>query len=191
MTTKLVAEVSVSDVAATVMTPVAAPAGTVAVIEVSEFTVKLVAARPLNETPVAPVKPTPVSVTTVPSGPKDGVKEVSVGVTTVFTVNAEEEVEAPSVVCTCRVPVLAPAGTTAVIWVALFTVTEVAATPLNLTEVAPVKLVPVITTVVPAPPEVGVKLLMVDDPGIAMAHEPPVNLAGAVAAVVVPGFQFC
>ena len=86
---------------------------------------------------------------------------------------------------------VAPAGTTAVICVALFTVTDAAATPLNLTAVAPVKLVPVITTVVPAPPDVGEKLLIVDEPGMAMAQEPPVNFAGAVAAVVVPGFQFC
>ena len=43
-------------------------------------------------------------------------------------------------------PVVAPVGTVAVIRVLLFTVNVVAETPLNFTEVAPVKPVPVITT---------------------------------------------
>src|SRR5215467_14946728 len=53
----------------TVMGPVVAPAGTVVVIVPEESTVK-VAATPLNETAVAPVKP--VIVTPVPTGPKIG-----------------------------------------------------------------------------------------------------------------------
>ena len=53
----------------TVMRPVVAPAGTVVVIVPEGSTVK-VAATPLNETAVAPVKP--VIVTPVPAGPKIG-----------------------------------------------------------------------------------------------------------------------
>lgn len=55
----------------TVMGPVVAPAGTVVVIVPEGLTVK-VAATPLNETAVAPVKAVPVIVTPVPTGPKIG-----------------------------------------------------------------------------------------------------------------------
>ena len=52
----------------------------------------------MNETPVAPVNPMPVMVTEVATGPKAGEKVLSAGVTTAFTVNADDEVDAPSVV---------------------------------------------------------------------------------------------
>jgi hypothetical protein len=55
----------------TVMGPVVAPAGTVVVIVPGGFSVN-VAATPLNETVVAPVKFVPVIVTPVPAGPKVG-----------------------------------------------------------------------------------------------------------------------
>jgi hypothetical protein len=51
----------------TVMGPLVAPVGTVAVICVPELTVNDDAAVPLNATPVAPVKPVPVIVTDVPT----------------------------------------------------------------------------------------------------------------------------
>jgi hypothetical protein len=55
----------------------------------------------------------------------------------------------PAVVTvTCTVPAV-PAGATAVIWVAELTVNEVAGVAPKLTAVAPVKFVPVSTTVVP------------------------------------------
>ena len=56
-------------------------------------------------------------------------------------------------------PVVAPVGTVAVTCVSEFRV-KVAETPLNVTLVAPVKLVPVIVTEVPTGPLVGVKLVM-------------------------------
>ena len=49
--------------------PVVAPAGTVAVIWVSEVTVNVAAVVPLNFTAVAPVKPLPVMVTEAPGRP--------------------------------------------------------------------------------------------------------------------------
>ena len=58
----------------TVIGPVVAPVGTVAVIWVEELTVKLVALAPLKVTAVAPVKPAPVMVTLVPTGPLLGLK---------------------------------------------------------------------------------------------------------------------
>ena len=56
-------------------------------------------------------------------------------------------------------PVVAPAGTVAVIFVSELTV-KVAALPLNFTDVAPVRVVPVMVTEVPTAPLVGVKLVM-------------------------------
>src|SRR2546430_17702936 len=57
-------------------------------------------------------------------------------------------------------PVVAPAGTVARIAVAEVTV-KVALTPLNVTEVAPLKFVPLIVTLVPTGPLVGEKLAIV------------------------------
>jgi hypothetical protein len=55
------------------------PAGDVAVIDVSEFTVMFVAAADPNLTEVAPVKPLPEMVTDVPpaAGPVFGLKLVT------------------------------------------------------------------------------------------------------------------
>jgi hypothetical protein len=71
VTTKSFALVAVPPGVVTVMGPVVAPAGTVAVICVFEFTVKL-AEVPLNVTAVAPVKPVPVIATEVPTGDAAG-----------------------------------------------------------------------------------------------------------------------
>lgn len=74
---------------------------------------------------------------------------------------------------------LVPAATTAVIEVELTTVYEVAAVPPKLTAVAPVKLVPVMVTVVPVPAEVGVNELMVG----AGINVKPANVAVPPAVV--------
>lgn len=66
-----------------------------------------------------------------------------------FTVNDAALVPVPDGVVTLIVPVVALFGKVAVICVALFTVKVVAAVPLKFTAVAPVKLVPVITTDAP------------------------------------------
>ena len=52
-------------------------------------------------------------------------------------------------------PVVAPGGTMVVIWLSEMTV-NVAAAPLNVTEVAPVKALPLIVTDEPGQPELGV-----------------------------------
>jgi len=59
--------------------PVAVALAMVALIEVSEFTVKVLAAVAWKLTAVAPVRPEPVIVTTVPTGPLPGVKETMSG----------------------------------------------------------------------------------------------------------------
>ena len=82
---------------------------------------------------------------------------------TIFTVKAEELVAVPPALETLMPPVVASTGKVAVICVALFTVYDVAETPLNLTADAPVKLVPVIITDDPEPEQalLGVKLVIV------------------------------
>jgi len=55
--------------------------------------------------------------------------------------------------------VVAPEGTVAVILIELPTV-NVAATPLNVTDEAPLKVLPLMVTVAPARPEVGEKLVI-------------------------------
>src|SRR5438067_8978748 len=73
---KLVALIAVPSGVVTLMGPVAASMGTVAVMEVSETTVKLLAGTPLKLMPVAPAKVVPVIVTIFPTTPLAGVKEV-------------------------------------------------------------------------------------------------------------------
>jgi hypothetical protein len=71
--TKFVELVAVPAGVCTLIGPEVAPAGTVAVICVGEFTAKL-AFRPLNLTAVAPVKLRPIIVTCVPANPAAGEK---------------------------------------------------------------------------------------------------------------------
>ena len=127
--------------------PVVAPAGTVAWIAVSEVTAKL-ALTPLKVTAVAPLKFVPLIVTLVPTGPLPGAKLAIVGGCS--TANALALVAVPSGVVTLSGPVVAPAGTVA--WIAVSEVTaKVALTPLKVTDVAPLKFVPLMVTVVPPP----------------------------------------
>src|SRR5581483_3943911 len=64
----------------------------------------------------------------------------------------------PPGVVTVISPAVAPTGTTAVIWVGESTV-KLAVVPLNLTAVAPLKLLPVIITEVPTTPPAGMELI--------------------------------
>ena len=66
----------------------------------------------------------------------------------------------PNGVVTLMIPELTPAGATAPIVLLFVTVKLVAGMPLKLTAEAPVKLVPVILTIVPAAPFVGVNPVM-------------------------------
>lgn len=113
-----------------------------------------VPAVPPKVTPVVPVKFAPVTVTVVPPaiGPLDGDIEAIVGAST--NVKAESADTAPPavVIVTAKVPAILP-GVTTVTEVALTLEIEVPAVPPNVTADVPVKLVPVIVTVVP--PAVG------------------------------------
>src|SRR5436305_892668 len=78
VTVKLLALVALPTGVVTLIGPEVAPVGTGAVSWVSALTVKL-AAVPLKLTAVVPLKLLPLIVTTVPTGPLVGVKEVMVG----------------------------------------------------------------------------------------------------------------
>jgi hypothetical protein len=75
---------------------------------VSVLTVKM-ADVPLNFTAVAPVKPDPLIVTLVPTGPLFGENELIEGAA--VTVKFDELVPVPFAVVTLIGPVVAPAGT--------------------------------------------------------------------------------
>jgi len=81
-------------------------------------------------------------------------------VVTTVTVKFVALVAVPLGVVTVIGPVVAPVGTFVTICVAVFDVI-VAVTPLNFTEVAPVRFVPVMVTVVPTGPAVGVNEVIV------------------------------
>src|SRR5256712_8816342 len=101
----------------------------------------------------------PLIATLVPTAPLVGVKPVIVGGLAV-TVKLPALVPVPPGVVTLIVPVVAPAGTVA--WIAVAELTaKPALTPLKATAVAPVKFVPLIATLVPTAPLVGVKPVIV------------------------------
>jgi hypothetical protein len=101
------------------------------------------------------VKPVPVIVTGAKAADVAGEKEVMVGG---GTVNLALLVAVPPGVVTAIFPLFAPGPTTATTWVSDTGVTLAALAPLKVTPVAPVRFVPVIVTLVPTPPAVGVKL---------------------------------
>jgi hypothetical protein len=103
-----------------------------------------------------PVKFVPLIDTLVPTGPLVGLNDVTVGgfPPPPVTVKLVELVPVPFPVVTAIGPVVAPPGTVALRFVLVFGV-KLAATPLNVTPVTPVKFVPVIDTLVPVGPLVG------------------------------------
>jgi hypothetical protein len=194
ITVKSVLLVAVPPGVVTATRPVVAPEGTVARICIP-FTVKL-AAMPLNVTAVAPARLVPLMVTDVPTGPLVGVKLLIVGAGPAVTVNEDELVAVPPGVVTVSTPVVAPVGTVAVICVAELTV-KIAVKPLNRTVVAPVRLLPVMTTDVPTGPLAGVTVVIVGAAttvnALALVTVPPgvVTEMGPVAAPVGTTATIC
>ena len=156
VTVKFVALLAVPSVVVTDINPVVAPVGTGAVICVAETIVKLVAVL-LNFTPVVGEKFVPLIVTTVPTAPLVGVKDVIVGGKS--TVKFVQLVPVPTALVADIGPLVAPAGTVEVICVDEFTA-KLALTPLNFTAVVPVKFVPVMVTETHPAPLVGAKLVI-------------------------------
>ncbi len=178
--------VSVPPGVVTLILPVVAPEGTVAVILLAELMVN-VALVPLNFTEVAPVKFEPLITTEVPTGPLFGLNPVMVGAGCVpDTVKFEELVAVPPGVVTLIFPVVAPEGTVAVILLEELMV-NVALVPLNFTEVAPVKFVPWITTEVPARPLLGLKPEMVGADCVVTVKLPElVEVPPGVVTLILP-----
>ena len=131
------------------------------VIRVAATTVNGTATPP-TLTAVAPVKLRPLMVMVVvvePLGMVVGVKLVITGAGTGVKVKPAI-LAVPSGVVTLTSPDCAATGTTAVIRVAELTTKLCAATPPKLTALAPVKLLPEITTLVPGVAVAGVKPVM-------------------------------
>jgi hypothetical protein len=148
----------------------------------------------LNATALAPVKFVPVIVTVVPGAPETGENEVIVGVPPV-TANELELVALPDGVVTVSAPVVAPEGTAVWICVAEMTL-NTAAVPLNATPVAPVNAVPVIVTVVPGVPEVGVNELIVGAGGggggeLTVKLDELTAVPAGVVTAIAPDDAFC
>ena len=158
-TVKLVALLPVPAVVVTEIFPVAAPAGTIALIHAAEFTVNEAAATPSNFTDVAPVKFAPLITRVVPGGPDAGENVEITGGS--MTVKPAELVAVPPGVVTLTLPVAAVAGTTAVTEVADRILMVSAAVPSNFTADAAVRLVPKMVTVVPMGPDAGVNDVIV------------------------------
>ena len=187
---KSVVLVAVPPGVVTAIGPVVAPAGTVDVIWVSEFTVNVVAAVPQNVTADAPVKPVPVITTDVPTGPLVGLNDVMVGTGDGVTSKFVALVPVPSESVTAIGPSVAPAGTVAVIWTLEFTVNVVAAVPLKVTALATLESwnpVPAITTDVPIGPLVGSNEVTVGAAAYA-AGTPSQRVAAPASAVATNTF---
>src|SRR5258706_9040450 len=147
----------------TTTVPVVAPAGTSATMLVAVKFVG-VASVPLNLTVLLPCvapKFVPVIVTEAPASPDAGFTLVMLGAGAAEIVKFTPLLARPPTVTT-TFPVVAPAGTSAAMPVALQLV-GIAAVPLNLTVLLPCvapKFAPVIVTEAPANPDVGFRLAM-------------------------------
>ena len=144
-----------------------APKATTAVICVAEFTVKLPAGVPPKLTAETPKKFVPVIVMEALEADAVGVKLVIVG-GGIVTVNPARLAVPPGVE-TATLPV-APVETTAPICVDETTIKLVTGTPPIVTDVVPVKFVPLIVIPAPGLPIVGVKLVTV---GVGKKAKPP------------------
>lgn len=194
---KLAALVAVPSKVVTEIVPVVAPVGTMAVIWVSELTAKL-ADVPWKATDETELKPVPLIMTRLPTGPVAGEKPVMVGAFEAVTVNGFWLYPVPKGVVTLTLPVVALLGTVAVIDEDELTTKEAAA-PLKVTAVAPVKFDPVICTSESAAPLFGatvyrngagvvatVKVLFEAVPcGVVMVIAPVVALLGTCACIWV------
>ena len=132
-----------------------APSPTTAMIVVASIIAKEAAATAPKRTAVAPLRWVPRMVTDCPFRADVGAKEERVGTVEGAKVNPANEA-VPAGVTTDTEP-LDPAPTTAVIVTESTTEKEAAAVPPKRTAVAPRKLAPLMSTAVPAPPELGEK----------------------------------
>ena len=157
VTSKLATLVAVPAEVVTLIGPSTAPDGTVVVICVpSGDQPTLVWSTPPNSTSVAPTSFVPSIVTVWPTGPLPGENPVTVGLQSSARTKSSVLSSEPSGVVTVIFPVGLPVdGTVAEMRFDELTVTAVASTPLNSTEVAPWKCWPPIATLAPAAAQAG------------------------------------
>jgi hypothetical protein len=160
-TVKLAALVAVPPGVVTLICPLVAPVGTVAVIWMAELTVNVAFTLLVNRTDVVvkpePLKFVPAITTDVPIDPEAGANDVIVGAGAFVTLKLFELVAVPSAFRTLIGPSVALFGTVAVIVVSFTTVKDWALWPLNSTSFTGgvLKLFPVMVTRVPTGPLVG------------------------------------
>jgi hypothetical protein len=163
-TVKSFALVAVRPATSTVIFPVVAPVGTFVTMLVAVGVPVITAVTPLNFTRLLAavvLKLLPVKVTGVPIGPDIGLNDVMAGGNT--RVKSVGLIAICPTTSTVILPVVAPKGTVVVMLVAELAVT-VAVAPLNCTTLlagVALKLVPVMVTVVPTEPVLGVKEVIV------------------------------
>jgi len=156
------------------------------------ITEKLFALEPPKLTHLTPVKSVPVIVIVESVEPEVGEKDVMVGGGKYVN---PAKLPVPALVVTFTLPLKAFAGTKAVILVLLLTIKEDAATPPKFTAVAPVKLLPVITTESPIAALVGVKAVIkgavtnppfqTEPPGVVTSINPLVAFVGTTAVILL------
>ena len=128
-----------------VILPVVAPVGTVAVT-LPSFTKAKDAEVPLNRTPLTAVKWFPLIVTVEPIGPFDGEELLIVGVLLPVTVKSDVLVAVPAAVVSLDPPGRR-AGWRVAVTLPSFTKAKDAEIPLNRTPLTPVRWFPVMVTV--------------------------------------------
>jgi hypothetical protein len=185
-TVKVSALVLLPAAVVTIIGPLFAKIGTVALIEVEERIVKgALTSTPLNFTDCTELNPEPVIVTVVPAAPLVGERPVITGKTVklvllVMTVGLVERVMLIK-------PVVAPAGKIVLILLSDSIVKLVAGTLLNFTPVAELKPDPEIVTAVPAVPLDGENSLM---PGktvkLVAVVAVPAGVLTLIGPVIVP-----
>jgi hypothetical protein len=182
---------------------VGAPAGIVMVRLLLEV-LMMAQDMPPMKTEVTAAKFRPVIVTVVPTGPEVGEKLVIVGAAPppFKTLKLLELVTLPAVVNILIGPVVAPTGTVAEILVDELTVKDVTLVPLNWTESTPVKFWPVMLTLVPVLPLVGLKLVILGTgapimklkalqpvPTLVVTHTVPVVAPAGTCAKIVEALE--
>src|SRR5215831_16918853 len=180
-TTKFAVLIALPTGVVTPTLPEVALAGTVAVILIGELTVNA-AEVPLKVTAVAAVKFAPLMTMLAPGFPLVGVNPVIRGATVKIAVL----VAVPPALVTLMGPVVALAGTVAVIC-ELPLIVKAPPRPLNFTAVVPVNAAPVIVTRVPGAPLGGEKVVIAEETAkFAVLVALPAGVVTAILPEVAP-----
>jgi hypothetical protein len=189
-TLKFVALVAVPAGVVSVIFPLVAPGGTVALTCASETNTND-AATPWNLTDVTPEKCVPLIVTVVPAAPNVGLKLEINGAPAPSTVKLPALCAVPPGVTTVTLPVVAPAGTVALICVPAAFTENPAPIPLKRTADVPAKRDPLMLTLDPTAPLVGLSPVMMGTPIVMVKLLPlvagPFGPDTVMGPVVAPG----